>query len=73
MPEKQLHAGKDLTFPIGQARSNIRHSLARFRRRTKVASKCPAMVAAILKLYRHYRDCPENRAIPLGKTRSIFS
>ncbi|MDQ6702585.1 MAG: hypothetical protein M3Z96_05525 [Pseudomonadota bacterium] len=37
--EAQLFTGKDLTFPIEQDNSNIRHYLARFRRRTKVASQ----------------------------------
>ena len=73
IPEKQLHTGKDLTFPIEQDHSNIRHYLARFRRRTKVVSKCPDMIAATLKLYHHYHDCLKNLEILLGKTRSIFS
>src|ERR1700691_2461286 len=36
IPESQLFTGKDLTVPIEQDNSNIRHFLARFRRRTKV-------------------------------------
>ena len=72
IPEKQLYTGKDLTFPIEQDNGNIRHYLARFHRRTKVVSKCPGMVAATLKVYHHYHDCPENFEILLGKTRSIF-
>ena len=73
VPGKQLYTGKDLTFPIEQDHGNIRHRLARFHRRTKVVSKCEEMVAATLKLYHHYHDCPENLEILLGKTRSIFS
>ncbi len=44
IPEDQLFTGQDLTFPIEQDNGNIRHCLARFRRRTKVASKCRTMV-----------------------------
>ena len=35
IPENQLFTGNDLTVPIEQDNSNIRHFLARFRRRTK--------------------------------------
>ena len=53
IPEAQLFTGKDLTFPIEQDNSNIRHCLARFRRRTKVASKCRTMVDLSLRLLLH--------------------
>src|SRR4029453_5311903 len=36
IPEEQLFTGKDLTFPIEQDNSDVRHHLARFRRRSKV-------------------------------------
>ncbi len=52
-PEAQLFTGKDLTFPIEQDNSNIRHCLARFRRRTKVVSKCRTMVDLSLRLLHH--------------------
>jgi insertion element IS1 protein InsB len=42
IPEDQLFTGKDLTFSIEQDNSDIRHFLARFRRRTKVVSKSPS-------------------------------
>ena len=42
IPENQLFTGKDLTFSIEQDNSDIRHFLARFRRRTKVVSKSPS-------------------------------
>ena len=38
-PEAQSFTGKGLTFPIEQDKSNIRHCLARFRRRTKAVSR----------------------------------
>ena len=44
IPDDQLFTGKDLTVPIEQDNSNIRHFLARFRRRTKVVSKVVEMV-----------------------------
>ena len=53
IPEDQLFTGKDLTFPIKQDNSNIRHCLARFRRRTKVVSKCRSMVDLSLHLLHH--------------------
>ena len=72
IPENQLYTGKDLTFPIEQDNSNIRHFLARFRRRTKVVSKSEEMVAATLKLYHHYHDNPENRKALCERFRSIL-
>ena len=56
IPESQLFTGKDLTVPIEQANSNIRHFLARFRRRTKVVSKSIEMVELSLRLYHHLHD-----------------
>ena len=72
IPEDQLFTGKDLTFLIEQDNSNIRHFLARFRRRTKVVSKCKIMVDLSLRLYHHLHDYPENLAAKLKLTRSIF-
>ena len=57
IPEAQLFTGKDLTFPIEQDNSNVRHCLARFRRRTKVVSKCRIMVDLSLRLL-HHLQCP---------------
>ena len=56
IPEDQLFTGKDLTFPIEQDNSNVRHCLARFRRRTKVVSKCRTMVDLSLRLLHHLQD-----------------
>ena len=72
IPENQLYTGKDLTFPIEQDNSNIRHHLARFRRRTKVVSKSIAMVEASLKLYHHYHDNPDNRAKLHASAQSVL-
>jgi insertion element IS1 protein InsB len=54
--EDQLFTGKDLTVPIEQDNSNIRHFLARFRRRTKVVSKVLEMVDLSLRIYHHFHD-----------------
>ena len=71
IPEDQLFTGKDLTFPIEQDNSNIRHYLARFRRRTKVVSKCSIMVDLSLRLHHHLRD-PKNYAAHAAIFLSIF-
>src|SRR3954454_23249812 len=59
IPQEQLFTGKDLTFPIEQDDSNIRHHLARFRRRSKVTSRARHMVDGALRLLCHLRQ-PEN-------------
>ena len=56
IPDDQLFTGKDLTVPIEQDNSNIRHFLARFRRRTKVVSKVVEMVDLSLRIYHHFHD-----------------
>ena len=71
IPEDQLFTGKDLTFPIEQDNSDVRHHLARMRRRTKVVSKSEAMVDASLKLVNHFR-CKENVAKIAQNLKSIF-
>lgn len=72
-PEDQLYTGKDLTFPIEQDNSNIRHFLARFRRRTKGVSKTREMVDLSLRIYHHFHDNPENLAGLVAAFLSIFS
>ena len=59
IPAGQLFTGKDLTFPIEQDNSNVRHYLARFHRRSKVTSRAPHMVDKSLRLLTHYLN-PEN-------------
>jgi insertion element IS1 protein InsB len=59
IPEEQHFTGKDLTFGIEQDNSNIRHHLARFRRRSKVTSRARHMVDGALRLLHHLRQ-PEN-------------
>jgi insertion element IS1 protein InsB len=50
IPESQLFTGKDLTVSIEQDNSNIRHFVARLRRRTKVVSKLEVMVDLSLRI-----------------------
>ena len=59
IPEEQHFTGKDLTFPIEQDNSEVRHHLARFRRRSKVTSRARHMVDGALRLLCHLRQ-PEN-------------
>ena len=59
IPEGQLFTGKDLTFGIEQDNSDVRHHLARFRRRSKVTSRARHMVDGALRLLCHLRQ-PEN-------------
>ena len=56
IPEDQLFTGKDLTVPIEQDNSDVRHHLARFTRRTKVVSKCQKMVDISLKICAYFRN-----------------
>ena len=59
IPEGQLFTGKDPTFPIEQDNGDVRHHLARFRRRSKVTSRARHMVDGALRLLCHPRR-PEN-------------
>ena len=73
IPEAQHFTGKDLTFSIEQDNSNIRHFLARFRRRAKVVSKTAEMVDLSLRLYHHLHDTPRNFTALSAVFLSIFT
>src|ERR1700733_9937999 len=73
IPDDQLFTGKDLTVPIEQNNSNIRHFLARFRRRTKVVSKVVEMVDLSLRIYHHFHDNLDAFAEKAAVFRAIFS
>ena len=73
IPDDQLFTGKDLTVPIEQDNSNIRHFLARFRRRTKVVSKVVEMVDLSLRIYHHFHDNLDAFAEKAAVFRAIFS
>ena len=72
IPEDQLFTGKDLTFPIEQDNSNVRHYLARFRRRSKVTSRAKHMVDSSLRLLHHLMQ-PENFLACRDTFLSIFA
>jgi insertion element IS1 protein InsB len=72
IPEDQLFTGKDLTVPIEQDNSDIRHFLARFRRRTKVVSKVVEMVDLSLRIYHHFHDNFDAFTEKAAVFRSIF-
>src|SRR3954452_23390915 len=72
IPAEQLFTGKDLTFPIEQDNSNIRHYLARFRRRSKVTSRARHMVDSSLRLLHHLMR-PENFLLHRDQFLSIFA
>ena len=71
IPPEQLFTGKDLTFPIEQGNSLVRHCLARLHRRTKVVSRCRTMPGLSLRLMHHLQD-PANHAAYARKFASIF-
>ena len=71
IPANQLFTGKDLTFPIEQDNGNIRHYLARFRRRSKCTSRSILMVHNSLKLLDHYLN-PDNYLKLQNKFMTIF-
>ena len=73
IPEDQLFTGKDLTVSIEQDNSNIRHFVARFRRRTKVVSKVVEMVDLSLRAFHHFHDNLEAFLEKAAVFRSIFS
>ncbi len=72
IPEDQLFTGKDLTIPIEQDNSNVRHFLARFRRRTKVVSKVVEMVDLSLRIYHYFHDNLNAFAEKAAVFRAIF-
>jgi insertion element IS1 protein InsB len=72
IPQEQLFTGKDLTYPIEQNNSDVRHYLSRFNRRTKIVSKCEKMVDYTLRLFHHLR-VPENRKNHQKLWKSIYA
>src|SRR6202167_5713182 len=73
IPQSQLFTGKDLTVPIEQDNSNIRHFLARFRRRTKVVSNAVEIVLDLsLRIYHHFHDNLDAFATKAAVFQSIF-
>jgi len=56
LPPDRHYYGKDLTFPIEQSNSDIRHWLARFIRKSKSSSRCIKMLAASITLMHHVQE-----------------
>jgi insertion element IS1 protein InsB len=67
-----LLTGKQYTHDIERDNSNIRHFLARFRRRTKVVSKQAYMVDLSLRLYHYLHDDLDNLKTYLQSFICIF-
>ena len=60
LPENRHFFGKDLTYIIEQTNSDIRHRLARFKRKSKASSRSIHMIHCSLKLFHYFQDRPEN-------------
>lgn len=72
LPENRHHIGKDLTFPIEQSNSDLRHRVGRFHRRSKITSRSEEMIHASVKLFEHLCT-PENLESMLKPMLSFFS
>src|SRR3954466_14059695 len=69
IPEEQLFTGKDLTFPIEQDNSDVRHHLARFRRRSKRTSRARHMADGALRPPARWRRGRAGAPPPCGGPR----
>ncbi len=59
LPKDKHLIGKKHTTQIESLNANVRHYLARFRRKTRCYSKCPLMVelSLFLLFFKHIYDC----------------
>ena len=73
LPQERHITGKDLTYPIEQTNSDIRHRLARFKRKTKASSRSVDMVQKSLKLFHFFQDKPQNIALYVAPLLAFFS
>ena len=73
LPKNRHFYGKDLTVPIEATNSDIRHRLARFKRRTKASSRSCKMVEMSLKLFHYFQDYPQNVFAFIAPFLSFFS
>jgi insertion element IS1 protein InsB len=71
--ERRHFYGKDLTFPIEGTNSDIRHRLARFKRKTKASSRSIEMVDLSLKLFHYFQDHSQNVTAFMTPLLSFFS
>ena len=60
LPEDRHFFGKDLTFVIESTNSDIRHRLARFKRKSKASSRSIDMVYRSLRLFHYFQDNHKN-------------
>ena len=72
LPPERHFFGKDLTFPIEATNSDIRHRLARFKRKTKASSRSLDMVGRSLLLFHYFQDYPSNIEPLLNSFLSFF-
>ncbi|WP_410519711.1 IS1 family transposase [Candidatus Cyrtobacter comes] len=73
LPENRHFFGKDLTFPIEGTNSDIRHRLARFKRKSKVTSRSLDMIERSLLLFHFFQDYPQNLEPLIHSFLSFFS
>ena len=72
LPEIRHFFGKDLTFPIESTNSDIRHRLARFKRKSKASSHSIDMIHRSLLVFHYFQDYPENLEPLINKFLSFF-
>ena len=73
LPENRHFFGKDLTFTIESTNSDIRHRLARFKRKTKASSRSMDMVHHSLMLFHYFQDTPQNVSDFIKPSLEFFS
>lgn len=73
LPQERHLYGKDLTFPIESTNSDIRHRLARFKRKTKATSRSADMVHKTLKLFHFFQDNAHHVASYMAPLIAFFS
>lgn len=73
LPDERRHFYvKYLTFPIEGTNSDIRHRVARFKRKTKDSSRSNEMVNLSLKLFHYFQDYPQNVVASMAILLSFF-
>ena len=73
LPQERHLYGKDLTFPIESTNSDIRHRLARFKRKTKATSRSADMVHKTLKRFHFFQDNTHHVASYMAPLIAFFS
>ncbi len=73
LPLERHFFGKDLTYPIEQTNSDIRHRLARFKRKTKASSRSIDMVHNSIKLFHFFQEDFQNVVHCMKKFLAFFS